>query len=226
MRMLHPVAAHEVFVARGVYKTFRADEALPITEAWSIHELQGSALFYRVDEDARDLDGLTILSEALVNPDGDIERYNVQSFNAKDPTVKLLKADYSFEADYVQIGRKLAGGEHEYSEFSMIENAGIYIKQTLFMGKTIQHVMAHNGKSNVFAPQLVDGQESQLQRIQAESLGTETLQVGRKTLEATKYQIADDVFYWLDEHAIPVQRTYTHNAVPYTVKLTDYAHRK
>lgn len=225
MRTLHPVAAHETFVARGVYKTCRADETLPIAEAWSIHELQGGALMYRVDEDARELDGLTILSEALVDPDGKLERFNVQSFNTADPSIRLLKADYSFEPDYVQIGRKHAGEDHQYSEFPLIEKAGIYIKQTIFMGQTIRHVMRHGGKCNMFAPQLVDGEDSQLQRIQAVSLGTQALTVGRKTIEATRYQIADDVYYWLDDHDIPVQRTYTHNDVIYTVKLADYAHR-
>lgn len=225
MRVLHPVAAHEVFVARGVYLTYRGDDKLPVVEAWSIHELQGGALFYRVDEDGRDLDGLTILSEALVNPDGELERFNVQSFNDKDNAVSLLKADYSFEDNYVQIGRKVAKGDHEYDEFALVKNAGIYIKQTIFMGQTIQHVMAHGGKCNMFAPQLIDGEESHLQRIQAELQGEEMLPIGRKTLSAAKYQIADDVYYWLDEHNIPLQRTYIHAGDLHTVKMTDYAYR-
>jgi len=225
MRYLHQVAAHEKFVGSGTYQYFRDGERIKVSESWTIHEFPGGALFYRVDENGRDEDGLNILSEALFNPDGHMERFNVQSFNPKDDKLLLLKADYSFEPDYVQIGRKLQGQEREYSEFDLIDGVEIYIKQTLFMGYTINRIMARNGEAHVFTPQLLSTGENHLLKMIVQQRGTESINVGRKTIEAQKFQIADDVFYWLDKHQIPVKRSYTYDGSLYDVQLVNYAHR-
>ncbi|MEO1288295.1 MAG: hypothetical protein AAFV93_11045, partial [Chloroflexota bacterium] len=91
MRRLHAVSPNEVFVASGDYRTWRDGQPLKISEKFTVHELQGGALLYRVDEDGRDEDGLTILSEALISPDKQFERFNVQSYNAKDADLKSFK---------------------------------------------------------------------------------------------------------------------------------------
>lgn len=225
MRYLHNIAAHETFVASGTYRYFCDDELLDVNEAWTLHELQGGATFIRVDEDGRDEDGLTILSEALLNPDNKVERFNVQSFNAKDVELPDFKADYVFADSYVQIGRKVQGQEREYSEFDLMEGAQVYIKQTVYMGYTIRDVLNNGGTANVFSPQLLAIGGSQLQKIIVDTVGDETLQVGRKSIETTKYQIADDVFYWVDEHFIPIQRQYMHDGKQYRVTISNYAHR-
>lgn len=226
MRTLHAVAAHEKFVASGEYRYWRDGQVLAIHEKWSIHELQGGALFYRVDEDGRDDDGLSILSEALINPDGQIERYNVQSFNSKNPSsLKNFKADYSFFPDLVQIGRRVQGEAREYEEFPLIPDCLIYIKQMLFMGLTISHIQQAGGKSQVFTPQLFADTDSQVQKIIIKAMGEEAIQIGRKTIPSQKFQIADDVFYYLDAHNIPIQREYQHEGVSYLVKVVNYAHR-
>jgi len=225
MRTLHTVAAHEQFVASGEYRYFRDEQPMKVIEKWTIHELQGGAQLVRVDEDGREEDGLTILSEALVSPDEKIERYNVQSFNSRDPELKNFKADYVFEEDVVQIGRTIQGQEREYTEFPLVVDCLLYIKQTLFMGRTIRQIQANGGKSQVFTPQLTSMDDSYLQKIVVEERGTEELTISRRSVQAVKFQIADDVFYWLDEHNIPVQRTYTHNGATYRAILSNYAHR-
>ncbi|GAB5490261.1 MAG: hypothetical protein Phog2KO_04760 [Phototrophicaceae bacterium] len=225
MRKLHAVSPNELFVASGEYRYWRDGTQLPMIEKFTIHEVGDGAFLYRVDEDGRDADGLTILSEALISPDKQFERFNVQSYNPKDDLLKAFKADYTFNPEYVQIGRRLDKNEREYDEFPLIENCEIYIKQTLYMGLTIQHILAGKGKSQVFAPQLLSDEENLLQKIIVEERGTESLQIGRKTLETRKYQIADDVFYWLDEHDIPLQREYTHDGIKYQVRVANYAYR-
>jgi hypothetical protein len=225
MRTLHTVAAHEKFVASGEYRYFRDEQPMKVVEKWTIHELQGGARLIRVDEDGRDEDGLTILSEALVSPEGEIERYNVQSFNSHDPQVKNFKADYIFEKDLVQIGRSLQGQEREYIEFPLVVDCLLYIKQTLFMGSTIRQILAKGGKSQVFTPQLTSVDDSHLLKMIVEERGTEVVNISRKDVQAAKFQIADDVFYWLDNRNIPVQRTYTHDGQTYRAVLSNYAHR-
>lgn len=225
MRTLHIVAAHEQFVARGEYHYFRDEQPMQVIESWTIHELAGGARLIRVDEDGRDEDGLTILSEALISPEGQMERYNVQSFNSRDPDVKDFKASYIFEADSVQIGRTIQGQEREYTEFPLVVDCLPYIKQTLFMGSTIRQVLAKGGSSQVFTPQLTSLDDSHLQKLIVKERETEMRIISRKAIQAAKIQIADDVFYWLDEHDIPVQRTYQHAGKPYRAVLTNYAHR-
>src|SRR5690349_3753961 len=105
MRSLRKVAAHEKFVASAEHRYWQGDEALKVREKWTIHELQGGALFYRVDEEGEDY---SIISEALINPDGQMERYNLQSWNPI-----LYKADFIFNPEFVQISRRLKGQESE-----------------------------------------------------------------------------------------------------------------
>jgi hypothetical protein len=225
MRSLHPNSAHEIFVASGEYRYWREDTPLKIVEKWTIHELRGGAFLYRVEEDGRDEDGLTILSEALISPERQFERFNVQSYNPKDSELKDYKADYTFNPDYVQIGRRIQGGEHEYVEFPLMLDVLVYIKQTLYMGLTISQIEAKGGKSQVFAPQLLATGDSQVQKIVVKELGQETVEIGQRKIETRKFQIADDVFYWLDEHNIPMMRQYSYDSTTYIGKVTNYAHR-
>lgn len=225
MRNLHAVAVHEKFVASGVYRYTRDGVPLGVREAFTIHEFDGDALFYRVDEDGRDEDGLTILSEALVNPEQRYERFNVQSFNSKDPVLKPFKADYTFQDDYVQIARSVAGQDREYEEFVLKVECVMYLRQTVFMGRTIREIERRENKAQVFRPALLSTEENVLQKIIVQSVGYETIEAGRRAIEAEKFQIADDVFYYLDEHDIPVKREYWHDGAHYEVFITDYAYR-
>ncbi|MEL6309579.1 MAG: hypothetical protein AAFN11_05715 [Chloroflexota bacterium] len=226
MRYLHAVSANEKFVASGEYHYTRDGVALAVIEKFTVHELNGGALLYRVDEDGRREDGLTILSEALVSPDGQFERFNVQSSNPRDEMLQDFKADYTFNPDYVQIGRQTAKAEREYDEFQLMHESEVYIKQTLYMGITLRQIMATDDhKAYVFAPQLLSVGENVLQKIIVQPQGTETLQVGRREMETRKFQIADDVFYWLDEHDIPIKRVYKHDDASYEVTIRNYAHR-
>jgi hypothetical protein len=225
MRYLHPIAAHEIFIAQGRYRYYKGDELLPIDEQWTIHELKGGARLVRVDEDARHQDGLTVMSEALYNDDGQLERFNLVSDNPQDPQTQQLKADYTFMHNYVQIGRRIAKGEHEYEERQLLENTQVYIRQTIFMGFLIKKILANAGKSHVFAPQIVSDTPSEMLRIQVQAVQRELLTLGRRTIPTTCYQLADDIFYWLDDHDIVIKRQYTHADEIYSVWVSDYAYR-
>lgn len=225
MRHLHAVQAHEIFVASGVYRYTRDGTPLDVREQWTMHELSGGATFIRVDEDGRDEDGLGILSEALLSPDDTIERFNVQSFNSKDDKIPLLRANYSFNADYVQISTRLGSDERQHSEFALRENTVIYIKQTIFMGYTIQQVLAQGGEANVFTPQIIASDDSHLLKMMVKERGSESVTIGKREIAATKYQIADNVFYWIDENNVVLKRQYTVDDVPHECILTNYAQR-
>jgi hypothetical protein len=149
-----------------------------------------------------------------------MERFNLQSWNPS-----LFKADFIFNPDFVQISRRVKGEETQYEEFPLLPNSLIYIKQMLFMGRTITNIKKAVGKSEVFTPQLFADTSSQMQRILIKEREEESLTLGQKSILTRKYQIADDVFYWLDTHNIPIQREYQHDGQQYRVMLSNYAHR-
>lgn len=225
MRKLHVVSPNEKFVASGEYRYWRGDELVNVVEKFTIHELSGGAMLYRVDEDGRTEDGLSILSEALINPEKQFERFNVQSDNPKDADLQNFKADYIFNPEYVQIGQQIPNKERTYEEFPLIEGCQVYIKQTLYMGLTIARILKNDNKAQVFAPKLLSSGETILQKIIVKELNSVEIEIGRRTISTRKYQIADDVFYWLDEHNIPIQRQYIHDGDMYQVKIANYAHR-
>jgi hypothetical protein len=226
VRVLHPVAAQERFIARGEYRYQRDGDNLRLSERWTLHQVAGGAFLYRVDEDGRDEDGLTILSEALVSPEGKLERFNVQSFNPRDPELVPFKADYVFYDAYVQIGSRRASGEHEYDEFALVADVVPYLRQTVLMGLTISGVHAQGGSAPIFNPALLSTEGSRIQKMQVIEREQSDLTVGNATIPAVCYQIAGDIFYWLDPHTIPLRREYTYAGQKYVASLMNYAYSR
>lgn len=225
MRQLHKVSPHETFIASGAYRYWCDDTELAVIEQFTIHQLDQRVWLYRVDEDGRAEDGLSILSEGLVNEQRQFERFNVQSHSTTDETIQRFKADYSFYADYVQIGQIIDKQAHEYREFSLIDHCQTYIKQTVYMGLLIHHIHQQGGSAHVFVPPLIASDQTQLQKIVVVERESQVLEIGRKQIHTRQFQIADDVFYWLDEHLIPIRRTYIHDGHHYRAQIYNYAHR-
>lgn len=225
MRYLHPIAPHETFVAQGRYRYFEDDNLLPIDEQWTIHELKGGALLVRVDEDARRQDGLSVMTEALYNEQHQLERFNVVSDNPQDAAVDHFKADYAFMRDYVQVGRRIAHASHDYQEYKRLPDALIYIRQTIFLGYLIRDILQQGGKSHVFAPQIFSYEACEMLRLQVVRHDEQTIMLGQRAVQTTRYQIADDMFYWVDTNHIVIQRQYHHDGKTYRVSVSDYAHR-
>ena len=66
MRYLHPIQAHERFLGSGCYRFAANGQTLAKTESWAIHAHPDGEKFARVDMDARQEDGKSILAEALL----------------------------------------------------------------------------------------------------------------------------------------------------------------
>ena len=97
MRYLHPVQAHEQFVASGIYRFAKDEKALDKTEAWTIHSHADGERFIRVDLDARREEGKSILAEALLSRSGELARLDLRYENA------------NFEGGIKQPARQLPG---------------------------------------------------------------------------------------------------------------------
>jgi len=226
MRHLHPTALNEKFFAQGVYKYFRDGEELPITESWSIHELPYGGRLVRVDEDARQYDGLSILTEALMDAEYGVERFNVMSDNAKDDEIQAFKSDYSLFENYVQISQRIKREPVTASEFPLIEGGLVYLRQTIYMGFLIRQMLnTELSKAHIFTPALLSTDETQTLRMQIEAHEKTSMTIGKKEMMATRYQFTDDKFCWIADNDIVLRREYLYDGVQYEVQLTDFAHR-
>lgn len=104
MRYLHPVAASETFIAKGVYKFYRDDVLQPGHEAWTRHALAGGGVLTRVD---RETDGFMTLAEVLTDEIGSFERVTVREWNTNpNAPYRTLRVDYLFFADSIQVTRR------------------------------------------------------------------------------------------------------------------------
>ena len=96
MRYLHPVQAHERFLASGRYRFFKDGERLRKTESWTIHSHPDGETFVRVDMDAREAEGKSILAEALLNSSDSLVRFDIRYENARsEGGIKNLRGDLS-----------------------------------------------------------------------------------------------------------------------------------
>lgn len=225
MRVLHPVAAQERFLASGEYRFQCDDVPMRLVERWTLHELNGGALLFRIDQDAREEDGHSLLAEALYDADGRLVRFNVQSFEAHEPPVAAYKADYVFHDAYVQVGIQSAG-ERQYREFALSGQVVPCTEPVVLMGQTIAAIMAKGQASEVFVPAVrADGAERTEQIVMLQR-GQESLEVGRRVLLATCYQINDVDACWLDEYRIPLRWSYTTGEQKRMATLSNYAYAR
>jgi hypothetical protein len=92
MRYLHPVAASERFIAKGVYKFYRDDDLQPGHEAWTRHALAGGGVLTRVD---RENNQFVTLAEVLADEAEEIIRLTVLQWSMypKSP-YGIVRANY------------------------------------------------------------------------------------------------------------------------------------
>jgi hypothetical protein len=155
MRQLHPVAAHEKFVASGKYLRYDSDNnPTGQAEYWSIHELPDGAQLIRVDVDerfeGRDVGGGSELIEAWRSPEQDggrIERVDIRFFSSKTDAIELGRVIYIFGRESVEIGYNRTDEPRRDFEIPLAPNCVVSIGiSKLFFGYTIADVARANGK--------------------------------------------------------------------------------
>ena len=233
MRYLHPVAVHEKFVASGLYRFYEEGVELKRTESFQIHEHQDGSQLIRVDEDARFLDGKSILLEAFQAENGQIERFDIVYDNPKfENGIKSLRATYLVEGDMLQVGRSLNGGDREYSEIQLDENTVLDLPFCIFRGLTIKQMTAClDGAVSVFAPlfeqpKLFPGVIATGQSP-AEFVAEETISLGQREISTKHYRYPDNsLSYWIEEHNTLVKRISNFQQREFVTHLTNYAYRR
>ena len=231
MRMLHPVAAHEQFLASGWYSFTRDGEPLPKRETWSRHEVNGG-FFTRVDMDARDADGVSLLLEAAHSSAGELLRFDMRYENAGfDGGVKSLQAAYQFDESRLYVGYALNGGDRQYREQDLPADVVIDLPLLSLRGESIMDLARRDGEAvPLFVPmfehvQLFPGVLSQVTSAVA-AMNDDEVSLGRRMIKARRYRYRDKAAaYWIDKHGVIIKRVNAFKQREFVVLLRDYARR-
>lgn len=229
MRLLHPVAMQEKFIASGLYHRYEGEIETKATEAWSRHELAEGATLTRIDADWRGVNGVSRLAEVLQDHQGRVERLTLQLHQAAPSALyRIMRLDYIIADGYIQMTRVLDRQAREYDELET--PSALLVRLTdfaLFWGDVVRLDAQVSQSAQVFVPilkpsgamgALVQGAMPVVEAVEQETL---TLPSGTQTL--TRYMTKGKRLVWLNAQGYPVKvsqwQTNTHDV------LTNFAHR-
>lgn len=230
MRYLHPVQAHETFVASGRYHFYKDAQELDKTETWVIHQHLDGGRMTRVDVDARCDDGKSILAEALENDQGELERLDIRYENARfEGGIRDLRVSYQLNGTLLQVGYNLNGAQRQYAETELPPDTLIDIPLLIFRGRTIQSMARLDGEARqIYVPmyehaQLFPGTLKSV-NLSLDSAGEDTLALGKRQTPARRYRYRDKaVAYWIDRHGVVIKRVNAFKQHEFVVTIRNYA---
>jgi hypothetical protein len=143
MRVLHAIKPHETFVASGIYQSRENGSATGTTEQWSIHQLPDGAHLIRVDHNAREERGLTVLVEALTLPGhvGRFERFDTHLITVSRQPFQKIRKTTTFTGDSVLIGTAVDGSDMTYRETTFTPGTLVYPPGHVFAGALLQQLV-------------------------------------------------------------------------------------
>jgi len=230
MRFLHPIAAHEKFVARGTYRLFSQDRegasSLYAHEHWTIHEVGAGGQFIRVDH-APLLGGVNELTEIFRSPKGEIERFDVRRWLTERGTEKR-EASISVmrEGQRALLMRRINHGERETLEVALDEDTILLPRAILLLADFTLHGMRR--AKAFFLSAGVHLFNPLIEALAAQYEADETLSIGKRDHATRRYWVrneatTDEFRVWLDDHNTPLQAV----RLPHIpiAELFNYAHR-
>jgi hypothetical protein len=229
MRYLHPVQAHEQFLASGVYRFSKDDQALDKSEAWTIHRHADRERFIRVDMDARREEGKSILAEALLDSCGKLARLDVRYENDSfEGGIKHLRASYQIMEGRLQVGFNLNGAERQYVEVELPAKTLFDIPLLIFRGETIRAIAENDAASqSIFVPMFEHAQlfPGTLQSMGApiDADGDDVLLLGGRQISARRYRYRDRAaLYWIDERGVIIKRVNAFRQQEFAAQISNY----
>ncbi|MXX83962.1 MAG: hypothetical protein F4Y70_10950 [Chloroflexi bacterium] len=229
MRYLHPVQAHETFVAGGRYHFSKQGAPLQKSETWTVHARPDGEQFMRVDADALREEGRSVLAEALLDRAAALARLDIRYENTKFPGgVRSLRATYQFAAGCLQVGYELNGSTRQYRELELPPDTLIDVPLLPFRGRTIATLTARGAAPTwLFVPtfdyaQLLPGALQQVISPVA-AAGADCLRLGKRAIHTRRFTYRDRAAaYWLDEHNTIIRRVNAFNQQEIVVQISDY----
>ena len=232
MRQLHAVAAHEKFVASGVYTFARDGEAMPKTERFTTHELGDGGRLTRVDMDARLDEGKSLLLHALHDSKGALQRFDLRYHNERyEGGVKSLGASYQFDAARTQVGYAMNRAARDYVEMELPQDVLIDMPLLCLRGLSLMTLARREGlPTPLFVPMyefasLFPGIVTEVVSP-VEALGEDLLTSGNRAYLANRFRYRDKAAsYWVDAHGTIIKRISAFKQREFVVELRDYARR-
>jgi len=230
MRYLHAIQAHERFLASGCYRFGKNGQTLAKTESWTMHAHSDGEKFVRVDMDARQEEGKSILAEALLDFKGALVRFDIRYENDQfKGGIKRLRATYQRADERLQIGYSLNGDERNYVEVALPADALIDLPLLVFRGATIRALAEKPaGLISVYVPMIEHPQlfPGILRQVTSpvERVGDDTVFIGKRAIQASRFRYRDKaVSYWIDDHDLIVKRVNSYKQQEMTVAISNYA---
>ena len=232
MRYLHPVQAHEKFVASGEYAFAKDGKSLNKTESWTIHELGDGSKFIRLDSDAREEEGKSLLAELLITRADDVMRFDLRYENDQfQGGVRSLSATYSLVDQVMQVGYRMNGAARSYLERELAPEVLLDIPFLIMRGRTLFALAERAGKPiSVFVPmyehaQLFPGITRGV-ASPVERLGRERLALGLREVDTQRFRYVDKAAsYWVDDLGIVIKRINAFKQHEFSVTVRNYARR-
>ena len=229
MRYLHPVQAHEEFVAGGVYRFSKDETLLDKSEAWTIHRHADGERFIRIDMDARREEGRSILAEALQSCSGHLARLDIRyESDSFAGGIRNLRATYQHAEERLQVGFNMNDAERQYCEVDLPAGALVDIPLLIFRGETIRALASDAAESrSIFVPmfehaQLFPGRLQSTGAPIAED-GEDVLRLGGRAVSARRYRYRDRAaLYWIDEHGVIIKRVNAFRQQEFVVQISNY----
>lgn len=224
MRTIHPVAAHEKFVASGTYLFYQNDTLLDQREQWSIHELPDGSQFVRVDHEFR-LGAAPVytLTETLLTADGKVERCEIHEFRQNIGNLEKTRVNFAVYQGYLQRSHRIDQQPATLEEIALPQQTIIFPAPLVFWGMAIRAV--HAAAQHQAAVHWLSGKHSDDERQIwcTQQIGIEPLSLSSKDYHATRYQVEwksqlSQISCWLDGHDILLLKDNE-------TKLTQYARR-
>ena len=229
MRHLHPVQAHEQFVAGGVYRFSKDDKALDKTEAWTIHSHADGERFIRIDMDARREEGKSILLEALQNRSGGLARWDLRYENDNfEGGIKRLRASYQVVDGRLQVGFNMNGAERQYLEVDLPAGTLIDMPLLIFRGETIRAIANRAAEPQpIFVPMFEHAQlfpgSLQSTSVMIDADGDDVVFLGERVVPVSRYRYRDRAAaYWIDEHGVVIKRVNAFKQQEIVVQISNY----
>ena len=233
MRYLHPVQAHERFLASGIYRFYRDGELLRRTESWAIHSHPDGEKFVRVDVDAREEEGKSILVEALLNSSDSLVRFDIRYENDRlEGGIEHLQATYQLADERLQVGFSMNGDERKYIEVFVPRPAVIDVPLLVFRGGAITRLaQRRNDGIAVYVPMFEHAQlfPGVLQNAAStvEYVGEDVVNVGMRPISTRRYRyINKAASYWIDGHGFIIKRLNSFKQREICVEISNYASPK
>lgn len=224
MRYLHPIAAHEKFIASGTYHYTHGGDETRLVEHWTIHELPDGAWFMRVDKDGRFHDKRSVLIEAWRSPGGTLERYDVVAYGAPGEPIGIMRVTVTVEDGVLYVGRTLNNSTRTNDEIPLPDAYVLHPGGLVFVGAALPGLSAFPPAALVAQGGFADEPDAAFRAVltdpDASFDGEQTATIDGKSLAARKYTL-NNAAYWVDAHDIPLWQ----ESGAWTAQLTRYAHR-